>query len=88
MDALSYCLMAVSYTHLDVYKRQANKGAAFQVSLSCTTGNAFTSFSVIAGVLPLGLTITGPGNEEQLQFPSVWGHIDTNCCLLYTSRCV
>jgi len=52
------------------------KGEPFQFALSCS--NAET-FQVIAGTLPLGLTLTGPQNQEQLPYPSIWGATSTDC---------
>jgi len=46
------------------------KGEPCNVAISCSGAN---SFSIIAGNLPIGLTITGPFNQPSLPFPSIWG---------------
>ena len=56
----------------------ANKGEPFQYALSCATGNVFTSFQVISGSLPLGLTLSAPINPL-LTYPTIYGNVSTNC---------
>jgi len=57
----------------------ATKGEPFLLSLSCNTGNLLTTFTTIAGSLPLGLSLSGPGNGQIYPLPSLWGTIDPNC---------
>ena len=51
------------------------KGEPFNFALSCVGAE---TFSIIAGSLPLGLTLTGPFNQPTLPFPSIWGATSTN----------
>ena len=51
------------------------KGEPYSYILSC---NAST-YQIIAGKLPDGLILTGPGAEPGLPYPSIWGIISTAC---------
>ena len=70
------CLEAVSYTHLDVYKRQAlNDLAPIESGIMCTI-HAYTGDQMI---------LDGPQRKGDLRRSRAAA---VNICLLYTSRCV
>ena len=75
---------AISYTHLDVYKRQAMEMCAIYRDIMSGTMDAFASIisnnlNVVMKVLTsLTVVLSIP-----TLFASLWG-----ICLLYTSRCV
>ena len=56
-----------------------DKGESFQYALQCNTSNVTTTFSVIAGSLPLGLVLSGPTDEPTYSYPSIYGTTSTNC---------
>ena len=51
------------------------KGISFQYGLSCNTNNVATNFQVIAGGLPLGLSLSSPTNNPQLTLPTICGNV-------------
>ncbi len=67
--------MAIIWNTPAGFLANITKGEPCNVALSCNGAN---SFSVIAGSLPIGLTLTGPFNEPTLPFPSVWGATSVN----------
>ena len=95
-------MIAVSYTHLDVYKRQQGDAFAlgeidlFARSYAIGLGNMMTSVSpdlvaVGGGVANLGEIILEPVRKyvNEVAFISVRGRCEiVQSCLLYTSRCV
>ena len=74
---------AVSYTHLDVYKRQVTTGYVAKVKLTDARGQADGAYTVNAG----NTNITYPYGAPKVA--SIMYTYDKNtACLLYTSRCV
>ena len=71
---------AVSYTHLDVYKRQGTNGAALGTGInSCQVGSEYP-LQGTTGFIQLHRKSAHPtGSKEALQ------HIQGRPCLLYTS---
>ena len=91
-----HSLEAVSYTHLDVYKRQVN-GTSFNRKLSQTTTasalleslktystNSNLKRSIVVGVI--GYPNVGKSSVINALLARRGGH--SKACLLYTSRCV
>ena len=72
-------MCTVSYTHLDVYKRQAAKSIAEH-------GNADSR----VGIIGTKVTIASRAYEECIsRYNGSINIFETSCpCLLYTSRCV
>ena len=95
--------IAVSYTHLDVYKRQALGGAQEYYQTKCDLsifGKAFANGYILAAVAGKKevLDICAPGGKTNF-IGTFNGHQVSLCaaaatfdmiedCLLYTSRCV
>lgn len=53
------------------------KGDSYQFTLTCNTGNSnIASFQLLAGELPLGLSMSGPTNNPVLPFPTIFGTVD------------
>ena len=100
MQNIADNLIAVSYTHLDVYKRQEeNKGDKMQLLYNYLTGVEFKGQveAIAEGFLAMKNSIT----RERMQMEKLWKERDKQLdkvlmctsamygsCLLYTSRCV
>ena len=81
--------MAVSYTHLDVYKRQVLNQAALRRSTG-TIWLVMGALFLLASLLSFGVVIAaGSGASTPL---AITGGVVAialyGACLLYTSRCV
>ena len=85
MTACPLVLQSVSYTHLDVYKRQGLliSFAAVIVSIVCLVAGAIAGRKRASGVAE---TLTWGGHVAALV--SAVGLTACCGCLLYTSRCV
>ena len=78
------CLEAVSYTHLDVYKRQVQDGAGVQLDLAGKGPgqiDAVVKGRIATGFRSADLAISGTGQAALI-------NAFIGPCLLYTSRCV
>ena len=71
--------MPVSYTHLDVYKRQEIESREFKTITGTYKGKRLTVVSTGIGCDNIDIVM----NELD-----ALANIDFNTCLLYTSRCV
>ena len=92
-------LVAVSYTHLDVYKRQADISIASCIGVSACIPemilkwgndeqkdyflNSYINNNSTPSILGFGITEPYGGTEATCPFPG-----RDRGCLLYTSRCV
>ena len=74
-------LHTVSYTHLDVYKRQEKWSMGSAPFVAEEVNGVWTRAVEVRGMSKLNV-----GNYAWVQSASC-GDAD-NCCLLYTSRCV
>ena len=73
----------VSYTHLDVYKRQV-LAPFFTLSVSATAGGTVAG----GGAYPADARATAVATADPGSAFSGWTGDQTGACLLYTSRCV
>ena len=85
------CVITVSYTHLDVYKRQGIVLVPWAITC-CVSGNYFQGLGLLAlfGIVALVRTIIEPkiiGKQFGLH-PLATITAMYAGCLLYTSRCV
>ena len=89
---------AVSYTHLDVYKRQLENRVSFRRAMKSCMGRAmtvsYTHLDVYKRQVWYNATVRGDsepieiGRNSNIQDNAVV-HVDlSHSCLLYTSRCV
>ena len=83
-------LVSVSYTHLDVYKRQALISfMAVPFGLAAVNGISMNIPEILKNAIPLLLTFSISGICENLSFmPIIGSGALYMSCLLYTSRCV
>ena len=72
----------VSYTHLDVYKRQVGTGEDRQLGAGLGLQERI---EIVVGLGEEGLR---RGDRGQRARTELRGALDRNGCLLYTSRCV
>ena len=87
---ISETTVAVSYTHLDVYKRQPLGGA---VTLNAGSGwsHTWNGLDVYEGGQPIAYTVREvnvPTGYEAAYSEDGFTITNTHTCLLYTSRCV
>ena len=79
-------LRAVSYTHLDVYKRQGSHHTIPMVSTKLIIGNSLCFRRCVGG----GIRQVCPVHEGNIVFVAAKSNDFSvpHACLLYTSRCV
>ena len=78
--------MTVSYTHLDVYKRQAEGGAIPQMTSAENVDTPLTETEQSAEIE--GSTLNESNNLSETDFTGRYVDDLGTGCLLYTSRCV
>ena len=91
-------LTPVSYTHLDVYKRQHLERPEVKEALEGGTGDAHRESLTLSVDTYYYARLLNDGNilRVSLETESIfsmytnvlWGLLGVGCCLLYTSRCV
>ena len=57
----------------------AMKGRSYSFPLECNTSNLVTTFTLLSGKLPDGLSLSGPLSNPILPLPSIWGMPSPDC---------